>query len=213
MPPTWRSAPPSVRTCSSASPCTPTRPRRPASSSSSAWWPDQVSSGLIHSGDSQMARSSSSSRHESRNCRQRHPSGPPSILSSLPFLMFNHSRELVPFRGRPSYLTQSAMERLFDNQPQLLGPYQRAIEAIVASNGSQVGLILGGDSWEYPVWRMLRDRKLVRIEHVNVSGNPRWPLGPFFPDVVFWSLGEGEPPPRLAVDGREFVRIRPPTWP
>src|SRR6516164_9919101 len=35
-------------------------------------------SGLIHSGDSQMARSSSSSRHESRNCRQRHPSGPPS---------------------------------------------------------------------------------------------------------------------------------------
>ena len=131
-------------------------------------------------------------------------------LSSLPFLMFNHSRELVPFRGRPSYLTQSAMERLFDNQPELLGPYQRAIEAIVASNGSQVGLILGGDSWEYPVWRMLRDRKLVRIEHVNVSGNPRWPLGPFFPDVVFWSLGEGEPSPRLAVDGREFVRIGPP---
>src|SRR5262249_2340514 len=37
-----------------------------------------LASGLIHSGDSQMARSSSSSRHESRNCRQRHPSGPPS---------------------------------------------------------------------------------------------------------------------------------------
>jgi hypothetical protein len=37
-----------------------------------------VTSGLIHSGDSQIARSSSSSRHESRNCRQRHPSGSPS---------------------------------------------------------------------------------------------------------------------------------------
>jgi autotransporter-associated beta strand protein/YVTN family beta-propeller protein len=35
-------------------------------------------SGLIHSDDSQIARSGSSSRHESRNCRQRHPSGPPS---------------------------------------------------------------------------------------------------------------------------------------
>jgi tripartite-type tricarboxylate transporter receptor subunit TctC len=31
-----------------------------------------VASGLIHSGDSQNARSSSSSRHESRNCRERH---------------------------------------------------------------------------------------------------------------------------------------------
>jgi hypothetical protein len=139
-------------------------------------------------------------------------------LSSLPFLMFNHSRQLVPlFRGRdrPSYLTQSAMERLFFNQPELLGPYQSAIEAIARSNASQVGLILGSNSWEYPVWRMLRDRKLnhpVRIEHVNVSGTPRWPLGPFFPDVVFWSVGEGEiePPPTLAVGGREFMRIGPP---
>jgi hypothetical protein len=140
-------------------------------------------------------------------------------LSSLPVLMFNQSRELVPLlRNRPlwlraSYLTQSAMERLFVNQSQLLGPYQRAIEGIAGSNASQVGLILGGDSWEYPVWRMLRDRKLdhpVRLEHVNLSGNPRWPLAPFFPDVVFWSLGEGEPPPTLAVSGREFVRIGPP---
>jgi hypothetical protein len=157
-------------------------------------------------------------------------------LSSLPVLMFNQLSELVPLsaavqrsaiaafrilgnrplpllRDRASYLAQSAMERLFVQQPPLLGPYQSAIESIARSNASQVGLILGGDSWEYPVWRMLRDRKLdhpVRIEHVDVSGNPPWPLGPFVPDVVFWSLGEGEPPPTLAVDGREFVRIGPP---
>jgi hypothetical protein len=36
------------------------------------------SSGLIHSGDSQITRSSSSSRHESRNCRQRHAGRSPS---------------------------------------------------------------------------------------------------------------------------------------
>jgi hypothetical protein len=143
-------------------------------------------------------------------------------LSSLPALMFNQSRELLPLfrnrpflRDRPSYLTQSALELLFFNQPQLLGPYQSAIESIARSNASQVGLILGFQSWEYPVWRMLRDSKVdhpVRIEHVNVPGTPRWPLGPFFPDVVFWSLffsGDGEPPPTLAVDGREFVRIGP----
>jgi hypothetical protein len=140
-------------------------------------------------------------------------------LSSLPVLLFNQSRELVPVRSLPllrdrqSYLTQSAMEQLFVNQPLLLGPYQCAIEVIARSKASQIGLVLGFDSWEYPVWRMLRDRKLdhpVRIEHVNVSGNPQWPLGPFFPDVVFWSVEGGEPPPTLVVDGREFVRIGPP---
>ena len=35
-------------------------------------------SGLIHSDDSQTARSSSSSRYESRNCRQGHTCGSPS---------------------------------------------------------------------------------------------------------------------------------------
>ena len=52
--------------------------------------------------------------------------------------------------------------------------------------------VLGGDSWEHPIWRMLRDCKPnhpVRIEHVNGSGNPRWPLEP-------GSFGEGDPLPR-----------------
>ena len=35
-------------------------------------------SGLIHSDDSQIVRSSSSSRHESRSCCERHTSRPPS---------------------------------------------------------------------------------------------------------------------------------------
>ena len=41
-------------------------------------WGSAPSSGLIHSDDSQIVRSSSSSRHESRNCCERHTSRPPS---------------------------------------------------------------------------------------------------------------------------------------
>ena len=37
-----------------------------------------AASGVIHSDDSQIVRSSSSSRHESRNCCERHPGRPPS---------------------------------------------------------------------------------------------------------------------------------------
>jgi hypothetical protein len=42
------------------------------------WILDHEASGLIHSDDSQTARSSSSSRYESRNCRQGHTCGSPS---------------------------------------------------------------------------------------------------------------------------------------
>jgi len=41
-------------------------------------WNDPDASGLIHSGDSQTARSSSSSRYESRHYRERHARRPPS---------------------------------------------------------------------------------------------------------------------------------------
>ena len=141
-------------------------------------------------------------------------------LTSLPVLLLNQARELVPLwrdrplpllRDRPSYLTRTAAERLFVNQPQLLGPYREAVEVIARSNAAQIGLILGGDSWEYPVWRMLRDRAPghpVRIEHVGLPPDQRWPLGPFSPDILFWNNGEA--PLTVEINGRDFTRVGPP---
>jgi hypothetical protein len=138
----------------------------------------------------------------------------------LPVVLFDQSRELVPLRrnqplpllrDRPSYLTTTRDERLFVNQPQLLAPYRDAVEMIVRSHASRIGLVLGGDSWEYPVWRMLRDRAPdhpLRIEHVGFPGEPRWPLGPFLPDIVFWSGGVA--PLTLEIEGRNFTRAGPP---
>ena len=142
-------------------------------------------------------------------------------LSSLPVLLLNQSRQLVPIardwpfplrRERPSYLATTNIERRFVNQPQLLGPYRDSIDMIVRSKAALIGLILGGDSWEYPVWWMLRERGLdhpVRIEHVMLAGDQRWPLGPFSPDVIFWSRGEAAPA-TLTVEGEGFIRVGPP---
>jgi hypothetical protein len=141
-------------------------------------------------------------------------------VSALPVLLLNQARELVPLsrnwllplnRDRVSYLVQSRLERLFVNQPALLAPYQNAVEAIVKSDAAQIGLVLGGDSWEYPVWSMLRGRELrhsIRIEHVNVAGQDQWPLGPFMPKILFWNNGIA--PAQLSVSGKEFVRLGPP---
>jgi hypothetical protein len=140
-------------------------------------------------------------------------------LAGLPVLLFDQSRELVPLwrnrplplqRDRPSYLTMTRDEQLFVNQPQLLAPYREAVETIGRSNASAIGLVLGGDSWEYPLWRMLRDRNPthpVRIEHVGLPGEPAWPLGPFVPDILFWSGGVA--PLTLDIDGRHFTRMGP----
>jgi len=141
-------------------------------------------------------------------------------LTALPALFFNQGRELVPLwrnrplplsRDRPSYLVQSRDEKLFAQQPQLLAPYRDAVDVIVRSQASQIGLALGGDSWEYPLWRMLRDRnphRPVRIEHVDLPGAPRWPLGPFVPDLLFWNNGEA--PPTIEIEGRQFTRVGTP---
>jgi hypothetical protein len=142
-------------------------------------------------------------------------------FTSLPVLFLNQSRELIPLfrerplpllRDRPSYLSTSATERLFVNQQHLLGPYRNAVETIVRSGASQIGLILGGDSWEYPIWKMLRDHKLdysIRIEHVGLPSEAQFPLGPFLPEVLFWNNGDA--PPTLRIGGRDFYRAGPPS--
>jgi hypothetical protein len=54
-----------------------------------------IASGLIHSGDSQIARSSSSSRHESRNCRQRHAGRSQNNADPKPFIWTADPRRVL----------------------------------------------------------------------------------------------------------------------
>jgi hypothetical protein len=140
-------------------------------------------------------------------------------VASFPALILNKSRELVPLwraqlpalpRDQPSYLTQTPLERLFANRPLLIAPYREALEIIAASNATQIGLVLDKESWEYPIWWMLRQRGgqwPLRIEQVLVPGETDWPLGPFTPEILFWDRGKGEAPETLTMGGREFRRI------
>ena len=90
-------------------------------------------------------------------------------LVGLPFLLLNQIRRVVPVKlgwpstDRASYLTQSPEERLFANKPELLEPFRDAADAIVHSKASQVGLLIGSDSWEYPLWALLRVRMRGRF--------------------------------------------------
>ena len=106
-----------------------------------------------------------------------------------------------------SYLTQSPEERLFASQPKLLDPFREAADAIVHSKASQVGLLIGSDSWEYPLWSLFRVRMTgtFRIEHVTTAADLAYPRGPFAPEVLFWNHGEA--PTTVSFQNREFERV------
>lgn len=141
------------------------------------------------------------------------------VIAALPALIFNHSRTLIPLwraqfpslgRDRPSYLAQTRLERLFVNQPQMLAPYQNAIEIVTRSNATQLGIMMDRDNFEYSIWRLLRDYRRthpMRIEAVGVPGRDHWPLGPFVPDLIFRDQAPAEPPPTLTIEGQTYHLI------
>jgi hypothetical protein len=142
-------------------------------------------------------------------------------LVALAPLFFNQSRQLLPLvRGRPfpvaanrpSYLAQAADVRLFANNPGLRQPYENAVNAILRAKITQIGLMQhGGDRWEYPVWKLLRDGGLghpVRIEHLVAEGKADFVLGPFLPEAVFWISGDKAPASVMVAD-RKFARAGP----
>ena len=79
----------------------------------------------------------------------------------------------------------------------------------VQHNHSQIGLVTGGDDWEYPLWRGLRAMGIapLRVEHVGLSDTrlPRpYPLGPFSPTLMFATAGDR--PPEMTIDGHVWYR-------
>jgi hypothetical protein len=134
------------------------------------------------------------------------------VCSGLPGLLLNARRQLVPLPNHRSYLSEGMLQRLFTSRPNLSGAYADALEVLARAKVSQIGLVMGGDDWEYPIWRILRDRRPdrpIRIEHVQVlhaAGQPArfwpadsWPRGPFVPDALIWT--RADPPPRIEVGG------------
>jgi hypothetical protein len=92
-------------------------------------------------------------------------------VSSFPYLLGNASRPVI---GANSVLCSDRMSQYFKNRPDLAIPYERAAALVRGTQCTEMGLITGGDDWEYPLWVLTgaaRGRR--RLEHIavdNVSG-------------------------------------------
>jgi len=84
-----------------------------------------------------------------------------SLQSSI-FVFINASR---PLFGPRSVVTASAVDILFANKQDLKDDYVHLVGLVVQSRPKRVGLVIGGDglviggdSWEFPIWYLLREK-------------------------------------------------------
>ena len=109
------------------------------------------------------------------------------LLNTIPYLLINKNRPII---GQKSILTTSRTELYFRGRPSLLDPYTSSVQFFLKSQCSNIGLVMGGDDWEYPFWVLLQEntKRPIRIEHVSIENISakynKYPFKAFTPCVV-----------------------------
>jgi 4-amino-4-deoxy-L-arabinose transferase-like glycosyltransferase len=91
------------------------------------------------------------------------------FLTALPFVFNNCSRPLI---GKKNIFITSRTDQYFHERPYLKEPYIGAINFLKNKGCKDIGLAIGGDDWEYPLWTLLMKNYghgLFRLEHFNVK--------------------------------------------
>jgi hypothetical protein len=90
------------------------------------------------------------------------------IIMALPWVFGNSSR---PILRKNNIFTTNRIEQYFRNLPSLAGPYIESAQILSDLHCSNIGIIIVGEGFEYPIFVLLREKtnEIVRIEHVNVT--------------------------------------------
>jgi hypothetical protein len=123
---------------------------------------------------------------------------------SWPALVVSRDHPLV---GDRSVFTLSGHQQTFVNTPELGGGYLDAAQFATGVGCSDVGLHLGSNDVEYPLWNLIQPTGGVRrLEHVGVVNETAelvQPRGPFHPCLVLSRRTlSGE---SVTLDGRPFA--------
>ncbi|MDM0081991.1 glycosyltransferase family 39 protein [Variovorax sp. J31P179] len=131
------------------------------------------------------------------------------ILASLPSFVFSATKPVLSASG---IFDTGRTHQYFFKNPSVESPYGAAAQAIAEMQCRDVGLMIGGDDWEYPLWVMLKEKigPDLRLEHVNVTNVSRKKLAHQAGDVGFepCAIFVVNPAPEnsIVVSGRGFIR-------
>lgn len=131
------------------------------------------------------------------------------MLTSLPSFFLSTTK---PVMTQVGVFASSRDEQYFIKRPTLKSPYYNALQVLAGMSCSDVGLIIGGDDWEYPVWVLLKEKMgdAARLEHVNVANVSKRKYqqgggsGEFVPCAIF-NL-DPNPTPKIFVRGQSYFR-------
>lgn len=98
---------------------------------------------------------------------------------AVPFALFNNTRPLLELTKRNDASYEVGLSRFLHlgrhqlymmNSPDFYEPYKRAAVLATSNNCRDVGLLIGGNTQEYPLWSYLRQRdERVRMFHIDVT--------------------------------------------
>ncbi len=99
------------------------------------------------------------------------------IFSSFIWVFCNESRplllnsQIVETGKIVNIFNHTRGEQYFINRPELQKSYVAAASFVESQKCSKVGLLLSGNTWEYPLWMLLQEKSdaKVHIQHVNVE--------------------------------------------
>ncbi len=94
------------------------------------------------------------------------------IVLSIPWVFKNQSRPLI---GDDSILKRSRMEQYFSNRPDLEESYMNSLLLLKDEACNRIGLEIGQDHMEYPIWILLKNMSCgtPEIQHINVENISR----------------------------------------
>lgn len=94
------------------------------------------------------------------------------LIAALPWLLANASR---PLFGPRNILATARIEQYFANRPHVARAYVDAAGVVAERNCGRIGVMIGADDWEYPLWIALKRATSmpIHVEHVNVVNESR----------------------------------------
>lgn len=89
------------------------------------------------------------------------------VLTAAWPLFYNERHPLI---GKKNVFNMSRLEQYFSYRKFMALPYVLAVKYATSRPDSNVGLLLGPDDWEYPLWVLLkREKPYVWIRHSGVE--------------------------------------------
>ena len=135
------------------------------------------------------------------------------FAAASPYVLANEARSYV---GKFSILKIPRMAQYFRRRFELRRPYVGTVRFLKRARCKRIGLLIGSNSWEYPLWALLRhkDDAEYRIEHVevlNASKDLAYPAAesaqggrPFVPEAII-VIRRDRKERTLAFGGRTYV--------